>query len=84
MEAQMTYKSAGDIVTSEGVASLVQVFGSVADVLGRYNGALRSSMSYVGADNLDDYRQKAVFRLVGEGVFSQQKARGLQTREITI
>ena len=35
MESQMAYKARGEIVTSEGVASLVKVFGSVADVLGR-------------------------------------------------
>ncbi|MCI0557914.1 MAG: IMP dehydrogenase, partial [Nitrososphaera sp.] len=47
MEAQMVYKKAGEIVSSEGVASVVKVSGSVSDVLGRYNGALRSSMSYL-------------------------------------
>ena len=84
MEAQIRYKAQKDIITSEGVASLVKVYGSVSDVLGRYNGALRSSMSYLGVSNLEDYREKAIFELVGQGVFNQQKARGLQSREITI
>jgi IMP dehydrogenase/GMP reductase len=84
MEAQMVYKASGDIVTSEGVRSLVKVFGSVQHVLGRFNGALRSSMSYIGAMNLTEYRALAVARLVGHGVFNQQKARSLQTYEVTV
>ncbi len=84
MEAQMVVKARGDIVTSEGVAALVKVYGSVADVLGRFNGALRSSMSYLGANNLDEFRSNAIFRLVSQGVFNQQKARSLQTFEVTV
>lgn len=84
MEAQMVYKARGEIVTSEGVASVVKVFGSVADVLGRFNGALRSSMSYAGAHNYDEFRTNAELRLVATGTFNQQKARTLQTKEITI
>ena len=84
MEAQMVYKARGDIVTSEGVRSLVKVYGSVQDVLGRFNGALRSSMSYLGARNLAEFRSNAIFRLVANGVFNQQKARSLQTCEITV
>jgi IMP dehydrogenase/GMP reductase len=84
MEAQLVYKEHGDIISSEGVASVVKVAGYVADVVGRWNGALRSSMSYLGATNLDDYRKNAIFRLVATGTFNQQKARTLQSREITI
>jgi IMP dehydrogenase len=84
MEAQMVYKARGDIITSEGVRSLVQVAGSVQDVLGRFNGALRSSMSYLGARTLPEFRSNAVFRLVANGVFNQQKARSLQTCEVTV
>lgn len=84
MEAQMVYKKRGDIVTSEGVASIVKVYGSVEEVLGRFNGALRSSMSYLGANNLSEFRDNATFRLVSTGTFSQQKARTLQSKEITI
>jgi IMP dehydrogenase/GMP reductase len=84
MEAQMVYKKRGEIITSEGVKSLVQVYGSVGDVLGRFNGALRSSMSYLGAKTLADFRSNAIFRLVANGVFNQQKARSLQTCEVTV
>ena len=84
MEAQMVYKKRGEIITSEGVRSLVKVYGSVGDVLGRFNGALRSSMSYLGAKTLADFRSNAIFRLVANGVFNQQKARSLQTCEVTV
>jgi len=84
MESQLVYKARGDIITSEGVASLVKVAGSVGDIVGRFNGALRSSMSYVGAKNLQEFKDKAIFHLVGQGVFNQTKARGLQSYEITI
>ena len=84
MEAQMVYKAKGDIITSEGVASIVKVFGSVADVLGRFNGAVRSSMSYLGATTLEEFRSNAVFRLVSQGAAQQQKATSLQSYEITI
>jgi IMP dehydrogenase len=84
MEAQMVYKARGDIVTSEGVRSLVKVYGSVEDVLGRFNGALRSSMSYLGAGNLEQFKSNAIFRLVSQGVFNQQKARSLQSNEVTV
>lgn len=84
MEAQMVYKARGDIITSEGVASIVKVYGSVAEVLGRFNGALRSSMSYLGASNIQEFRNNAILRLVSTGTFNQQRARTLQTKEITI
>lgn len=83
MEAQILYKK-GEAITSEGVKSIVKVSGSVEETMRKYNGALRSSMSYLGAKNLDEYRSNAIFRLVSQGVFSQQKARGLQSMEITI
>jgi len=84
MEAQMVYKARQDIITSEGVASLVKVFGPVEEVLGRLNGALRSSMSYLGASNYEEFRNNAYFYLVSDGMFNQTKARTLQSREITI
>lgn len=84
MEAQMLYKARGEHITSEGVRSLVEVHGTVEDVLSKFNGALRSSMSYLGANDLNQYRDNAVFRLVADGVFNQQKARSLQNFEVTV
>ena len=84
MEAQMVYKDKGDIITSEGVRSLVKVYGSVADVLGKFNGALRSSLSYLGASTLEEFRTNAIFRLVSSGAAQQQKASTLQSTEIVI
>ena len=80
----MLYKARGEQITSEGVRSLVEVHGSVEDVLGKFNGALRSSMSYLGAHTLPQYRDNAQFRLVAQGVFNQQKARSLQSYEVTV
>jgi len=84
MEAQVLYKPDRDDLVSEGVRSLVQVAGPARRILGRFNGALRSSMSYVGARNLAEYREKVVFMLVSDGVFNQQKARSLQSFEVTV
>jgi len=84
MEAQLVSRARGDIITSEGVGSQVQVNGSVEDVLGRWNGALRSSMSYLGALNLNQYRDNAVFRRITQGVFNQSKARSLQSFEVVV
>jgi IMP dehydrogenase len=40
--------------TAEGVDGVVELKGSVADLLGQITGALRSGMSYLGARNLDE------------------------------
>jgi hypothetical protein len=41
-------------------------------------------MSYLGAGNLEQFKSNAIFRLVSQGVFNQQKARSLQSNEVTV
>lgn len=50
--------------TPEGVSGWVKEKGPVADVLKRLAGGIRSGMSYVGARNLTELREKAEFVLV--------------------
>lgn len=47
--------------TPEGIAKRVPFKGGVRPVVDELMGHLRSSMSYVGAKTLDDFRKKAVF-----------------------
>jgi IMP dehydrogenase len=48
-------------VVPEGVEALVPYRGAVADILHQLVGGLRSGMSYAGADNLQELREKAEF-----------------------
>jgi hypothetical protein len=41
-------------------------------------------MSYLGAKDYNAFRYQAELRLVATGTFNQQKARTLQSKEITI
>lgn len=47
--------------TAEGESTLVPYKGPVANVLQQLEAGLRSSMSYVGASTLDEFREKAEF-----------------------
>ena len=46
---------------AEGVSGMVPASGPVANILDNYKKALQSSMSYVGAKNLKEYREKCQF-----------------------
>jgi IMP dehydrogenase len=84
-EAQFAMgKEKKDIITSEGVQSVLKVYGSVEDIVTRFNGALRSAMSYLGTMSLDEFQYQSTFELVTAGTLKQQKARGLSVTEITI
>lgn len=50
--------------TAEGIATLVQTVGSVVPILQDISGGLRSSMSYVGAQNLSEYYEHALFNRI--------------------
>jgi IMP dehydrogenase len=47
--------------SAEGVTKLVEAKGSVAEVIEGISGGLKSAMSYVGAKNLKELKEKAVF-----------------------
>jgi IMP dehydrogenase len=50
--------------TVEGVTGFVEEKGPVRDTLFQLEGGIKSGMSYVGARNLQELRDKAVFRVV--------------------
>lgn len=47
--------------TAEGIATLVQTVGSVIPIVHDISGGVRSSMSYVGAQTLAEYYERAIF-----------------------
>lgn len=46
--------------TPEGISTLIPKTGKLKDKLQEISAALRSSMSYVGANNLEEFREKAI------------------------
>ena len=65
MEFQVSRTDRGNsqenVRTPEGVAKRVPFKGSVKTVVQELMGHLRSSMSYVGAVNLDEFHKAATF-----------------------
>lgn len=67
--------------TAEGVDGVVELKGSVANLLGQINGALRSGMSYLGARNLDELHQLS---RTGQIQWAQQTAIGIAETGIRV
>lgn len=67
--------------TAEGVDGVVELKGSVADLLGQINGALRSGMSYLGARNLDELHNLS---RTGQIQWAQQTAIGMAETGIRV
>jgi IMP dehydrogenase len=67
--------------TAEGVDGVVELKGSVADLLGQVTGALRSGMSYLGARNLDELHHLAS---TGQIQWAQQTAIGMSETGIRV
>lgn len=62
--------------TAEGEAFTVPYKGSVAVVLQDIEGGLRSSLTYVGAQNLEEFRKKANFIRVSGATLRENGAHG--------
>jgi GMP reductase len=60
-----------DWKTAEGVSVNVDYKGSVASILKDLNGGLRSSMTYVGARTLDEYKSYVEFGFVTQAAAAQ-------------
>lgn len=67
--------------TAEGVDGVVELKGSVSDLLGQVTGALRSGMSYLGARNLDELHQLV---RTGQIQWAQQTAIGMSETGIRV
>jgi IMP dehydrogenase len=61
---QSTFGTNKENYTVEGVTGFIEQRGPVKEVLKQLAGGLRSGMSYVGARNLAELRDKTVFRVV--------------------
>ncbi len=60
---------AGKQLVPEGVEGTAHYKGSVKNVLHQLAGGLKSSLAYAGAENLKEFREKAVFiRITGGGL----------------
>lgn len=59
----------------EGIEGLVSYQGPVKDTLERLMNYLRSSMSYVGARNLREFRERALFIEVSQATFQESNTR---------
>lgn len=60
-QGQSIFGSNDALFTREGISGFVDAKGPVADVLKQLMGGLRSGMSYVGAENLEELRERAQF-----------------------
>jgi IMP dehydrogenase len=72
---QSIFGSNKEEYTPEGVEGWVEAKGPVKDVLNTLVAGVRSSMSYVGATNLDEFRQNAEFIRVSNSTHLETRTR---------
>jgi len=65
----------GEKYTKEGVSGYVNEKGPVADVLKQLIGGIKSGMSYIGAKNLEELKEKAVFIPVSGNTLAENHPR---------
>ncbi|MFN2189672.1 MAG: IMP dehydrogenase, partial [Candidatus Promineifilaceae bacterium] len=81
IDAESGRAVAGKLVP-EGIEGQVPYRGRLADVIYQMMGGVRSGMGYVGAANLDDLREKAVFiRITNAGLIESHPHGVLITKE---
>jgi IMP dehydrogenase len=56
----------------EGISMNIPYKGDVKYVIENFSAGLRSALSYSGAKNLDEFREKAVFQYIGENTFNRE------------
>lgn len=76
LESYEVQGKVSDWRTPEGEAYWTPATGPVANVVQQLSAALRSSMSYVGANTLQEYQEKVEFIKVTHGGFLEGKAHG--------
>jgi IMP dehydrogenase len=65
----------------EGVEGLVPYKGSMADIIARLSGGLRSGLSYCGANNIAELQRNAEFIRITEAGFKESQPHDVQTLE---
>lgn len=76
--AKSSYADQGkaqEYITAEGIETKVPCKGPVADVLADIAGGLRSSFTYVGAANLDEFQERSEFIKVTNNTLIENKTR---------
>lgn len=63
-------------ISPEGEVSYLRYKGSVASILNQIEGGLRSSLSYVGANNLKEFKEKVVFQKVSRASYIEGTPHG--------
>lgn len=64
----------GEFRAAEGIYTMVEVSGSAEHVINDLAAGLRSAMSYVGANNLKEFQEKAEFILVSKATIRENQA----------
>lgn len=72
---QASFGSNGERYVKEGIEGLVPYKGPVADVIHQIKAGLQSSMSYVGARNLEEFRTKTKFVEVSSHTLMENSTR---------
>lgn len=67
-----------DSYTPEGVEGITPYKGSVKEIITKLLGGLRSGMSYTGATNIDELKEKARFVKITPAGLKENKTRGLE------
>lgn len=65
-------------MAAEGESTFVSVKGHVKDVIAELTGGIRSGMSYINANSVDEIRSKARFIEMSSSGFSESRAHGLK------
>ena len=79
---QKNYKDKSKFVP-EGVESRVQYKGKVSKIIYQLQGGLRSSMGYIGAQNLNEVRKKSKFIKITKAGFYESMVHSVETIKST-
>ncbi len=65
-------------MAAEGESTMIACKGSVENVLGELTGGIRSGMTYLGVDNVNDMRENSLFMEMTSSGMSESKPHGVQ------
>ena len=75
-EVNEEHKPGNTKISVEGASGTIFVSGAASDLLDQMDGNLRSSMSYVNAHNLEEFRSVAELRTISPAVMIESRAHG--------
>ena len=68
----------GEYRAAEGIDTRVPVQGSVSHIIDTITGGMRSALSYTGAENIEEFQNKAVFNFVSSAAQKESRAHILE------